>query len=62
MLFDDLVQGAMQKGSSPGGLTKPPEGVQPVLASYSTDFDDIGRYPRELVTLYAPLNGHSVNF
>ena len=29
MLFDDLVQGAMQKGSSPGILTKPPEGVQP---------------------------------
>ena len=28
MLFDDLVQGAMQKGSSPGRLTKPPEGVQ----------------------------------
>ena len=26
-----------------------------LLASYSTDFDDIGRYPRELVTLHAPL-------
>ena len=27
-----------------------------LIASYSTDFDDSGRYPRELVTLHAPFS------
>jgi hypothetical protein len=40
-----------------GGSLRSPQdpGHCPSIQNFSTDFDDSGRYPREIVTLHAPL-------